>query len=71
MYASERDGDYYECLCGDTEYHSYLTSERDNTRLMDCCKKKGYEYFTIGTVQHLKRPNETYKQVVRKYKNES
>lgn len=59
MYASERDGCYYKCLCGDTIEHSYLISS-SNGFIADCCKAKGWDKFEYGAVVITKHPDETY-----------
>lgn len=61
-YASERDGDYYTCACGDTIKHSYLLSSSDGY-ISDCCKEKGWDYRTIGIGYFVKKPSETWEDV--------
>jgi hypothetical protein len=66
-YASERDGDYYTCICGESSRHSYLTSSRDGY-IAECCENKGWEQFHYGTILLTKKPGETQEDAINRSK---
>lgn len=57
-YASERDGDYYSCACGETTKHSYLLSSRSGF-VSECCREKGWDYFEHKGIWLTKTPDQT------------
>lgn len=63
MYASEIDGDYYKCACGDTVEHSRLLSSR-NGYVSDCCKSRGWDFFEHKGAWHTKKPSQTREDVI-------